>query len=318
MALPPQIKSKSSHDLHPVRPTIRTTKANGAVGDWGLKRSLPRLKTQNITVMDIDTQEHQTPFKSSNQHTKFVERWQELGLPITPAPISKDYTKNIQYAGSSPDKVNKGIHLTTLPRNQTKYLINRARRERSKFLHSHQIKDVVYTHDALSKARRAGDAHLGISAERPFAVQFNGGLGHHPHGALSLINTPQGAREKQAKARLMQSGRSRTLVGLGGIIAEVPNSDIRYSSRETTLTVYPQNVSFNNDGALKISLSTHRPNTFDDRKRDPTSAYNNIFSFSSDKGFEDDEMELVDKEVIPSLDRLLRSSPTFGQSRKKQ
>lgn len=80
-ALPSPIRSSPS-EFFPTIPSITTSKAAHNQGDWGLKRSLPKLKTQHIQVKAMDTQEHQTPFDPSDRHVKFVKRWQETGFPL--------------------------------------------------------------------------------------------------------------------------------------------------------------------------------------------------------------------------------------------
>ncbi|RYF21904.1 MAG: hypothetical protein EOO77_05155 [Oxalobacteraceae bacterium] len=104
------------------------------------------VRTKNITITDIDTQEHQTPFDSSNKYTKVVERWQEMGVAIHGPPSGKDFTEAYAYIGARPENVNKGINMQYLPRADAKRLISKARKLRTSFMAAKQIKpDTIYS-----------------------------------------------------------------------------------------------------------------------------------------------------------------------------
>jgi Mitochondrial ribosomal protein subunit len=53
-------------------------------GHWGLKRPIP-LRTRNpfITVEAIDTKYQQTEWSNALQKTRFIRRWNELGVDVT-------------------------------------------------------------------------------------------------------------------------------------------------------------------------------------------------------------------------------------------
>jgi hypothetical protein len=72
---------------YPTQQAIATLPSSLARGDWGLKRPLP-LKTTTRTsspvfrVSSIDTIEHITDFESAADHTRTLQKWQEMNLSI--------------------------------------------------------------------------------------------------------------------------------------------------------------------------------------------------------------------------------------------
>ncbi|KAK2624441.1 hypothetical protein QTJ16_006391 [Diplocarpon rosae] len=80
---------------HPIHQTITTPQASLARGDWGFKRPLPlrsttRTSTPFIRVEAIDTFEHITEFGSAADHSVTLQKWQEMGVPLsTPQPKSR-------------------------------------------------------------------------------------------------------------------------------------------------------------------------------------------------------------------------------------
>jgi hypothetical protein len=79
---------------HPIHQTITTPQSSLARGDWGFKRPLPlrattKSSTPFIRVEAIDTYEHVTEFNSSADHAISLQKWQEMGVPLT-IPAIKD------------------------------------------------------------------------------------------------------------------------------------------------------------------------------------------------------------------------------------
>ncbi|KAH7349311.1 mitochondrial ribosomal protein MRP51 [Plectosphaerella cucumerina] len=71
---------------HPTHQAIATYPTNKALGDWGLKRSLPLKatnKTSAVRVKFIDSPEMVTDYNSATEHTVTVQKFHELGLPLT-------------------------------------------------------------------------------------------------------------------------------------------------------------------------------------------------------------------------------------------
>ncbi|KAL8839288.1 MAG: hypothetical protein Q9170_001805 [Blastenia crenularia] len=73
---------------YPTRASIETTQSSLSRGDWGLKRPLPlrattRTSTPIIRIDDVDSIDHITEFESAADHTLTLQKWQEIGLPLS-------------------------------------------------------------------------------------------------------------------------------------------------------------------------------------------------------------------------------------------
>lgn len=73
---------------YPTHASIETTQSSLSRGDWGLKRPLPqkstaKTSTPTIRIDDIDSIDHITDFESAADHTLTLQKWQEIGLPIS-------------------------------------------------------------------------------------------------------------------------------------------------------------------------------------------------------------------------------------------
>ncbi|CAO3596358.1 unnamed protein product [Absidia cylindrospora] len=68
-------------------PQVYTTpKKAKKMGNWGFKRGLPTVvRTRYVTVGDLDTAEHQTPWQSGESQVLFLKRWKE-NFPNSKAP----------------------------------------------------------------------------------------------------------------------------------------------------------------------------------------------------------------------------------------
>ncbi|SAM00732.1 hypothetical protein [Absidia glauca] len=71
-------------------PQVYTTpKKAKKMGNWGFKRGLPTVvRTRYVTVGDLDTAEHQTPWQSGESQVLFVKRWKE-NFPNSKAPTPR-------------------------------------------------------------------------------------------------------------------------------------------------------------------------------------------------------------------------------------
>ncbi|KAL8719232.1 MAG: hypothetical protein Q9225_003740 [Loekoesia sp. 1 TL-2023] len=73
---------------YPTHAAIETTQSSLSRGDWGLKRPLPLKSTANtstptIRIDDVDSIDHITEFESAADHTLTLQKWQEIGLPVS-------------------------------------------------------------------------------------------------------------------------------------------------------------------------------------------------------------------------------------------
>ncbi|KAL8732067.1 MAG: hypothetical protein Q9166_003020 [cf. Caloplaca sp. 2 TL-2023] len=73
---------------YPTHAAIETTQSSLSRGDWGLKRPLPQKSTANtstpsIRIDDVDSIDHITEFESAADHSLTLQKWQEIGLPLS-------------------------------------------------------------------------------------------------------------------------------------------------------------------------------------------------------------------------------------------
>lgn len=67
----------------------RASQHNRQKGNWGLKRNLPSvIRTPFVTISDLDTAEHQTPWRSGTSQVMFVRRWKE-NFPNSKKPMPR-------------------------------------------------------------------------------------------------------------------------------------------------------------------------------------------------------------------------------------
>ena len=73
---------------YPIHAAIETPESALGRGDWGLKRPLPlksttRISSPHINIANVDSIDHITDFGSAADHTRTLEKWQEMGLSIS-------------------------------------------------------------------------------------------------------------------------------------------------------------------------------------------------------------------------------------------
>ena len=96
---------------YPIHLSITTPTASLKRGDWGFKRPLPlrattKTSTPIIRVEAIDTFEHITEFGSSADHAITLQKFQEIGLPLSVPALKRQSTSSIN---SSDDNTRKSV-----------------------------------------------------------------------------------------------------------------------------------------------------------------------------------------------------------------
>lgn len=91
--------SDSATTPYPLQQAITSPPSSQARGDWGLKRPLPlrsttRTSTPFFRIHAVDTREHITDFDSAADLTVTLDKFQELGLPITTLQKSSTSIEN--------------------------------------------------------------------------------------------------------------------------------------------------------------------------------------------------------------------------------
>lgn len=169
---------------------IATSRAGRASGDWGLKRSLPNLKTGSISISAIDSPEHLTIFDPTSAFAKVRDRWDE-------AHAATRQPRHGLYDDTSSSNLDDS-------RGQI-----RRRDIRKARAHRRGSRSTQYSGDGATPTEIAS---------------ANVGLSYHPPGSASVIATPSGTKEKVVPARVLQSRRAARILGLGGIALQGPAS----------------------------------------------------------------------------------------------
>ncbi|WBW75185.1 mitochondrial ribosomal protein subunit L51-bS1m [Schizosaccharomyces osmophilus] len=81
----PESSSSTANSLFPLQQSLTTKQAEGARGDWGCKRNLPRVKTRFISVNELDSVYNQMDFKSSARFVRLLRNWFDAGFVRDPA-----------------------------------------------------------------------------------------------------------------------------------------------------------------------------------------------------------------------------------------
>lgn len=85
-------------------------------GVWGMKRNLPSRATPSyVTLSDLDTSEHQTPFKSGMTPVLFVERWKE-NFPNSRRPAARREQPRHYVAQMSPQEFREFLKMVAQKR----------------------------------------------------------------------------------------------------------------------------------------------------------------------------------------------------------
>ncbi|RDL39981.1 uncharacterized protein BP5553_04321 [Venustampulla echinocandica] len=101
---------------HPIHQSLTTFQSSLERGDWGLKRSLPlrsttKTSTPLIKVEAMDTFEQITEFASAADHTLSLQKWQEMGIPITTPKPKRE--SNFEGTGSGRSVFEDDLDSTT-------------------------------------------------------------------------------------------------------------------------------------------------------------------------------------------------------------
>ncbi|KAF9359166.1 hypothetical protein BGX34_008516 [Mortierella sp. NVP85] len=204
-------------------PQIYTTHQKAkAIGDWGMKRNLPTvLRTHFLNIEQLDTAEHQTPFKSASSDYLFLQRWKE-NFPSSRPPKPQPLVDKKDLAAMTDAEFNK--------------LLRTAREKRQVWK------------EALSKNEFRSDEHLAflnVTYRTPKAGSFDTatsqaavGTSSRSPGSISYTPAPLSARPKVGptygfyqplnpvivQGRNLGRGRSANpVIGACGVVASLPS-----------------------------------------------------------------------------------------------
>lgn len=182
-------KSNTATEVFPTYQSVTTYPSSRLRGDWGFKRPLPlRSTTRSLTpiirVKSIDSIERVTDFNSAADHSLTLEKWQEMGIPLTmppqrtgdmitearreavegPSVFEEDFDFTATDATTSNSKRWKfrGPWLAGMPEGTfQKYILKRVRHRRSEF--KQYLRGVLATE--MNAASRNANLDQGIHAE---------------------------------------------------------------------------------------------------------------------------------------------------------
>lgn len=84
----PESNYSTSHLRFPRLQSITSKKNSRARGDWGLKRTLPKIKTRYICVRQQDSLYKQADFQSSAKFVRLVRNWFDAGFVRDPSEVA--------------------------------------------------------------------------------------------------------------------------------------------------------------------------------------------------------------------------------------
>ncbi|ORZ25663.1 hypothetical protein BCR42DRAFT_400632 [Absidia repens] len=190
-----------------------TPKQRKQHGDWGLKRTLPTvIRTRYVTISDLDTLEHQTPWESGHSQVAFLQRWKEnFGDTSTSRPTRQRHDLHQQQHHQ------KGAHeyhnLTSMTRSQFNHFIK----------HTITPETVNTLQQALRTNQITRDQiydYLNISF-RPEPSCVVGPI-YSTNLAQLLSNNNNNDSEVVVEGRILNVQKGGYAVGIGGVVALLP------------------------------------------------------------------------------------------------
>ncbi|KAI9496733.1 hypothetical protein BDB00DRAFT_750298, partial [Zychaea mexicana] len=191
-------------------------------GEWGLKRNLPSvIRTPHITVSDLDTAEHQTPWQSGSSQVLFVRRWKE-NFPVSKRPMPRSEQKEYNIGSMTPAEFKQFI----------KHASKRAPEFQQKLKSKELVQDQVYE-------------FLGATFSNKTMV----GPTYSDYQQVEMGYPVQG--------RILGSVEGGYAVGIGGVVAFLPKRmalNVRRTGDRSVRTFYVQHASFDKDGRPRVTL----------------------------------------------------------------
>ncbi|KAG9070163.1 hypothetical protein KI688_009495 [Linnemannia hyalina] len=229
-----------------------------AIGDWGLKRNLPTvLRTHYLTIEQLDTAEHQTPFQSATSDFLFLQRWKEnfpRSRPPQPQPVA----------------VKKD--LSTMTDIEFKKLLETAREKRQEWK------------AALSKGEVRSDEHLrflniltrhskGSSIDTETSQASIGTSRSPANTSTSAPNAGSNSKVKVGptygffepstptivQGRSLGRFRQNQVVGVSGVVATLPSYTHTQNTSKSLQPYYVHKAEIEADGRPNVVLSMSPP-----------------------------------------------------------
>ncbi|KAI8086253.1 uncharacterized protein BX664DRAFT_386688 [Halteromyces radiatus] len=178
-------------------------------GDWGLKRNLPSvIRTPFVTIGQLDTVEHQTPWDSGYSQVAFIQRWKENFMGIATSRRTRPRYDILQQSNNNNNNNGQEYH-------------NLASMSRQQFDHFLKHTITPETIDALQQALKTNQItrdqvydYLNVSF-RPEPFSVVGPLYSTDHSPLSDQDTI-------VEGRILNTEKGGYAVGISGVVAFLP------------------------------------------------------------------------------------------------
>ncbi|KAI7849169.1 hypothetical protein BDC45DRAFT_521374 [Circinella umbellata] len=209
-------------------------------GEWGLKRNLPSvIRTPYITVTDLDTNEHQTPWQSGSSQVLFIRRWKE-NFPLSKRPLPRNEQKEYNISSMTPA--------------QFKQFIKQASKKATEFHEKLKSNDLVQ--DQVFE-------FLGATFDNNYNKQevISSSQGENKVGP-TYSDYQQSDMGYPVQGRILGSVEGGYAVGVGGVIAFLPKRmalNIKRTGDRSVRTFYVQHAGFDKEGRPRVTLRLHQP-----------------------------------------------------------
>ncbi|CDH56428.1 hypothetical protein RO3G_08491 [Lichtheimia corymbifera JMRC:FSU:9682] len=205
------------------------SRENQQKGNWGLKRNLPSvIRTPFVTISDLDTAEHQTPWRSGTDQVMFVRRWKE-NFVNSKKPVPR------------PEHVEHNVALMTPA--QFKNFVKQAAKRSPDF--RQKLQDKVLKKEQIFE-------YLGVTFNDSPA---NGVVG-------PTYSDHQVEMSYPVQGRFLNNDREGYAVGIGGVVAlcfkrYVSNPRLHGDRRQRTF--YVEEASIDPQGRPHVVVSPYQP-----------------------------------------------------------
>ncbi|KAI9320636.1 hypothetical protein BX666DRAFT_2024277 [Dichotomocladium elegans] len=208
----------------------KASQPNRQKGNWGLKRNLPTvIRTPFVTVSDLDTAEHQTPWRSGTSQVMFVRRWKE-NFPNSKRPAPR------------PDTIEHNVALMT-PAEFKQYARTVARKSQLPF--QQQLKNQTIKPEQVYE-------YLGATFNETKSGSVVG-----PTYSDHAVETSH-----PVEGRFLNNDRQGYAVGVGGVVALCLSrhlSSTRLLGDRRQRVFYVEEASIDPQGRPHVIVSPYKP-----------------------------------------------------------
>ncbi|CAO3625147.1 unnamed protein product [Cunninghamella echinulata] len=223
-------------------PQVYTTPSKSKkIGNWGLKRSLPTVvRTRYVTIGNLDTAEHQTPWQSGESQVLFIKRWKE-NFPNSKAPSPR--REKIQH------------NVAAMTSREFKHFLKQASQQAPGFQQALKDKQVVaeQVYDYLN-------CHFNKDIMNDYHQQHQqeGGGGNGGGIVGPTYSDYDAGWNYVVTGRILNSDSEGFAVGIGGVVAKLSRrntSQLRYSGDRKIRQFYVLDARINEQGKPEVNVN---------------------------------------------------------------